>query len=597
MPDAFKASLALAFFVGRQNGYGEITHHLSAYLPSLDRPTAVIKYKLCAILFGCALFAPLQANDILPIPGPVRDGDKLLLKCGRTYVGELQLSGRRDVTVRTVGDCGKASLTPALPIGGWQRDEHQPNVWFAEPGFQPAQIELDRRFLPQAHHPNAPKTWLRGKSRFRGELLAPLPHPDVAGATLVWRAADWLIQSRTIARYDGRVLTLAPGDDEGFGLLPETEFYVEGKRWMIDSPGEWAYENGRLFVWPTDGQSPEGRIWVAPRSRAIDASGSSGVKIEGIRIFGATLGIDGTDSRGLQIRDSEIDNSGEEAVLAGSGSQIERLHVRGSVQNGIRANDNVRDVRIVDSRFDNIGMLGTPRRSKGAIVFEQARSVQVQRNRITDASYIGIRVFRDAVVTDNVIERACLRLADCGGIYTFARDRQPLNVAIERNHVSGLQGRSSYAIYLDDFANGVSVLANQLVDNPGGLQLHNGFDNEIAGNAFVNSRHEHILFNETAKFATVANNHVRENRFVSAGDVPVYRLWSHHGSAYVARFALFSDNEYKARPKQFAEVEGFGMLNYQDWRDQIGAEMPLRSRKPTSAGGPAPQLTRQRQKE
>lgn len=552
--------------------------------------------KLRAFLLVLLFHAPLHAHDVLPVPDAIADGSRVLLQCGRTYVGELRLAGRRDVIVRTAGDCGKASLTPAQPVAGWRRDPAQSRVWMAELGFRPTQLELDRRFLPLAHHPNPPKTWLRGQSRFRGELRTAMPNPDLAGATVVWRAADWLIQTRQVARYDGRLLVLAPGDDEGFGLLPETDFYVEGKRWMIDSPGEWAYEDGLLYVWTPDGESPEGRIWAAPRARAIDASGSSGVRIEGVRIFGATLGIDGTDSRNLRVTDTEIDNSGEEAMLAGSGTRIERLRVRGSVQNGVRANDDVRDVRITDSRFEDIGMLGMPRRSKGAIVFEHARGVQVQRNRITNAGYLGIRVFRDALVTDNVIERACLRLADCGGIYTFARDRQPLNVAIERNHVSGLHGRSSYAIYLDDFANGVAVIANQLVDNPGGLQLHNGFDNDIAGNAFVNSRHEHILFNETAKFASVANNRVRENRFVSAGDVPVYRLWSHHGSANVSRFALFVDNVYKARPKQFAEVEGYGMLGFDDWRTRVGAE-PDGPPAAESAGGAAPKLPRQRKKE
>lgn len=562
---------------------------------AMSRPPAASLARLFLLL--CLLpLARAHALPPLPMPGPIGDGEQVLLDCGRTYIGELRLAGRRDVTVRTRGDCGKASLTPAQPVGGWQRDARQSTVWVAELAFRPSQLELDGRFLPLAHHPNAPQTWLRGKSRYRGELRAALPHPDLAGATLVWRAADWLIQTRPIARYDGRLLVLAPGDDEGFGLLPDTEFYVEGKRWMIDSPGEWAYEDGKLYVRTPDGQSPDGRIWAAPRARAIDASGSSGVRIVGIRIFGATLAIDGTDSRDLRIVESEIDNSGEEAILAGSGSRIERVHVRGSVQNGVRANDDVRDVRITDSRFDDIGMLGMPRRSKGAIVFEHARRVQVQRNRIANASYIGIRVFRDALVTDNVIEGACLRLSDCGGIYTFARDREPLNVAIERNHVSGLQGRSSYAVYLDDFANGVSVIANQLVDNPGGLQLHNGFDNEILGNAFVNSRHEHILFNETAKFASIANNRVRENRFVSAGDVPVYRLWSHHGSANVARFALFEDNTYKARPRQFAEVEGYGMLGYDDWRDRIGAEVPAAGER-GSARRAAPELPRKRQKE
>lgn len=546
---------------------------------------------LLPLLLAAAVHA--VAHERLPDPDTIQDGDTVELDCGRIYSGELKLAGRRGVTVRTVGDCGKAALTPARPVTGWKRDPRHKKLWVAAIDFVPVQLQVGRQFVAIAHHPNQPQTWLAGQSRAPGELRVQLPSQDLAGATLVWQPADWLIQSRAIARVDGDTLVLAPGDDQGFGLQPDTRFYVEGKRWMLDSPGEWAVEDGRLYVWTEDGESPEGRAWASPRARAIDASGSRDVRIEGIRIFGATLGIDGTDSSGLAVTDTEIENSGEEAMLAGSGTRVRRMTVRGSVQNGIRANDDVRDVAISDSRFDDVGMLGMPRRSKGAIVFELARNVIIQRNRISDASYIGIRVFRDAVVTDNVIARACQRLADCGGIYTFARDRQPLNVAIERNHVSELSGRSSYAIYLDDFANGVAVLANQLVDNPGGLQLHNGFDNDIAGNAFINSRHEHILFNETAKFACVTGNRVRENRFVAVGDVPVYRLWSHHGSANVSRFAEFSANSYKSLPKQFAEVEGYGMLGFDDWRDRVAGEQGAR----VSSGRPSSKLPRERKKE
>jgi parallel beta-helix repeat protein len=541
--------------------------------------------------------ATLADSSDIPMPLAPHDGETLYLKCGRTYVGELSLASRRDVSIRTIGRCGKAVLTTARPVNGWRRAAGLSGVWVADLATRPTQIALDDRFVPQAHHPNRPQTWLRAERRGPRELSVRLPESDLDSATLVWRAADWLIQTRPIVRYDGRILELAPGDDEGFGLLPTTEFYVEGKRWMIDSPGEWAWEAGQLFLRTPDGKSPEGRIRASSRARAIDASGSRGVHIGGVRIIGATLAIDGTDSRDLRITDTEIDDSGEEAILAGTGTRIERIHVRGSVQNGIRANDDVRDVHITDSHFEGIGMLGMPRRSKGAIVFEHARDVVIQRNHIADTGYIAIRVFRDAVVADNVIERACLRLADCGGVYTFARDRQPLNVVIQRNRISKLHGRSSYAIYLDDFANGVSVIANQLIDNPGGIQLHNGFDNTIAGNTFVNSRHEHMLFNETATFASVTGNRVHENRFMSAGDVPVYRLWSHHGSAHVGRFASFTNNEYTARPAKFAEVEGYGMLDFDGWRQRVGTESDARVRRAgsSSAGGTPPQLTRQRQ--
>jgi nitrous oxidase accessory protein NosD len=506
-----------------------------------------------------------QDDQPLSLPDAPHDGATINLDCGRIYAGPLYLAGLRDVTVRTAGDCGPAVLTTAVPVSGWQRDPARPSIWMARLGFGPAQLQLGTRFLARAHHPNAPGQWLHGTSHLPEQLQMTLPSSDLAGATLVWRAADWLIETRTIERYEGHTAYLARGPDDGFGLPADTPFYVEGKRWMLDIPGEWAYEAGWLYLWPPDGRSPQGRVWASPRERAIDARDSHGVRIDGVAIFGATLGIDGSGSRGLQIIDTVIENSGEAAVLAGAEMRVVRATVRGSVQDGLRAADDVRDVQVLDSRFDDIGMLGMPRRSRGAIVFEQAQRVIVRRNRIRDAGYIGIRVFRDALVSENEIVRACQRLDDCGGIYTFARDRKPLHVTIERNRISRLGGSSAFAIYLDDFANGVQVTANQSVDNPGGMQLHDAFSNEIAGNAFINSQRQHILFNETAETVSIADNRVVGNRFVSAGDVPVYRLWSRHGGQHVGRFAQFRNNHYRDAPLRFADIEGQGAVGLAQW--------------------------------
>jgi len=529
----------------------------------------------------------------LAVPTVVSDGETVFLECGRTYVGELDLSNRRGVTVTTRGDCGQAAITPARPVSGWKRNPLDPRLWSARLDAAPAQFEIAGQFLPLAHHPNDPGRWLKGQKRSALQLKANLPASAMAGATLVWRAADWLIQTRMITRYDDQILQLALGDDEGFGLLPETEFYVEGKPWMLDSPGEWLHADGWLHVWPPDGKSPEGRAWVTQRARAINASGSQDVSIHRLKIFAATLGIDGSDSRNLAISDVDIINSGEEAILiGGSGARLRGIRISGTVQNGIRANDDTRDVIIVDSQIDGAGMLGMPRRSKGAIVFEAARAHVVQRNRITNTAYIGIRVFRQAIVTDNLIDRACLRLGDCGGIYTFARDRQSLDTLIERNKIMHLQGRMSHAIYLDDFANGVTVRGNQLLHNPSGMQLHNGFENLITQNIFSENLHEHMLFNETAPFASIRRNRIAGNQFISTKETPTFRLWSHHGDKNVRHFAEFENNSYVGSPSRFAEVEGHGLLNYKRWQAMVGEEPHARF----SVPGPSPELAGERQK-
>ena len=516
--------------------------------------------------------ATATAQVTLPVPTHIRSGETLALACGRIYSGELDLANLQDVTISTDGDCGAATITPARLVTGWQPDR-QPGVWRAPLDMVPTQIELGGQFIALAHHPNTPQTWAKGQSRLPGQLQAPMPQSDLAGATLVWRAADWLIQTRPVTRYENGTLFLASGKDDEFGLLPETEFYVEGKRWMLDSPGEWSYADGWLFVWPPDGKSPEGRTWAAPRARGINASGSRGVRITQVQIRNATLGIDGSDAKNLLVRDTAIINSGEDAFLAGGrGLRIKQLRITGSVENGIRANDDARDVEIIDSQIDGAGMLGMPRRSKGAIVFEQSVGHTILRNRITHSAYIAIRVFRDALVADNHIEYACLRLTDCGGIYTFARDRQPLRTLIERNRISHLAGRMAHAIYLDDEANGVTVLDNTMTDNPGGMQLHNAFNNVIRHNIFSDNRFEQILFNETGKFAAITRNVIAQNRFSSTIKAPTYRLWSVHGARYVHQFAQFDDNDYVALQKDFAEVAGSGLMNYSRWMQSI--QMP-----------------------
>lgn len=514
-----------------------------------------------------------RAQSVLAVPSGVHDNQTVWLQCGQIYSGELKLIEARDVTIQTAGSCGKATLTPAVPVEGWQRDPYQPQIWNAPLASEPLQVRLDDEFITLAHYPNTIATWLKGQRKSPRHLRAHLPNEDLGGATIVWRAADWLIQSRLITRYASGVLTLAEGDDDGFGLLPETSFYLEGKRWMLDSPGEWAWHNGVLSIWPRDGKTPQGRLWASTGARAIDARGSQRVTIIGVRVVGAKIGIDGSGSRDLAVRDTDIINSAEDALLIGSDARVSGIVVNGSQQHGVRADEDAHTISISDSRFTGVGMLGMPRRSKGVLVFESARDLVIERNQIIDAAYIGIRVFRDAHVTNNIIKRACLRLADCGGIYTFARDRKKLNTVIDGNRIIDLAGRSTYGIYLDDFANGVLVQNNHIENSGGGIELHNGFDNHIVANRFIGNRHEHILFNETAPFASISSNRIYGNQFSGSPQVPVYRLWSRHGSTTVRRFAEFSGNQYHNPPQPFAEVEGLGMLDFATWRVQIVDEL------------------------
>jgi parallel beta-helix repeat protein len=510
------------------------------------------------------------AGESLPLP-EVQSGSTLSLQCGRVYSGTLNLVGKQNVTVKTEGTCGKAAISPGKAISGWKRTEHGPNPIYSAPvDFEPVQLALGGKALELAHFPNRPQVWAKGKSDNPFQIRHAMPDRDLVGALLVYRANEWLIEKRRVADYVEGHMTLAPKTGDNFDPPAKVDFYVEGKLWMLDAPGEWAFRDGRLYVWPPDGRSPEGRAWASPKAAGIDASNSRDITIDGVKVFLATNGIDGSDSFNLHILNTEVRNSLEDGIFAGgTGLVIDKTTVTDSGQNGIYGYYGITRSAITNSSISGSGMLGMPKRSKGGIVFEEASGQRIANNTITNSSYIGIRVHRNAIVSDNLIDGACLILTDCGGIYTFARDKLPLNVRIEGNTIKNLAQRQAYAIYLDDHANGVIVTRNTISNNPGGMEIHNGFNNIITQNVFSASTYEHILFNETGEIPSIRHNQISHNLFISTKGEPVYRLWSVFEGKMVERFGYYNDNTYSSRHADFAEVAGTGMLDYSKWKSRM----------------------------
>lgn len=511
---------------------------------------------------------PASGPQLHPLPQSVASNSTVTLDCGRHYYGTLDLDRRANVTVRTKGDCGKASISPAQPVRGWSRQRGK--IWIAPIRFQPVQVSWNHKPLALAHYPNEP--WARATTNHPGRLQAPMPNEDLAGATVVYRPAEWMIETRAIRAFDNGAIVLGPKLGDAIDPLPETEFYVEGKLWMLDAPGEWAYHDGWLFVWPPDGQSPEGKIWAGPDANGINANHSRNITIENVRVHTAMTGISAADSRNLHVKDVEVSNSARDGLFIGGGAVlVDGARIVNSVQNGILGYYGITDVAIINSSIEATGTMGMPKRSKGAIALEQSSGVKILNNRIVDASYIGIRVHRKALVSNNLVDGACKRLSDCGGIYTFARDRQPLETRIEGNTVRKLSGRYAYGVYLDDSANDVSVARNLLVNNPGGIEIHNGFNNLISENVIADSGFEHILFNETGSDRVLRNRIVR-NLFITGKREPTYRLWSVRGGRTNAEFAEFNDNIYVGPAADFAELQGTGLVAWKVWRARLGQD-------------------------
>ena len=472
---------------------------------------------------------PSPAATVLPTPTNVSSGTTVSLQCGQIYQGTLDLNGKSNVTVNTAGTCGKASITPGKSVSGWT--QYQGNIYSAPIDMTPVQVAVAGRPVDAAHWPNRPQMWVGAGSA--------VPNSDLDGATLVYLENQSIVQTRTIS--GGNVDTSRP-------------FYVEGKLWMLDSPGEWAVSNGRLYLWAPDGQSPEGRTWAASNSNGINADYSSGITIDGVKIFSAAVSISANTSTNLRLLNSDIINSARDGIWA-SGSKgltIDSTNVVNSVRNGISGGYAIEGAVITGSNVGNTGTVGRSKPSDAGIMFGGGSNNRIDNVEVTNSSYHGINVLsnRNTVVTNSVVDAACVGLTDCGGIYTGGPDQQPLGLRIEGNTVKNVQGREGVGIYLDGSANGVAVTQNTISDSKDGMLLHDAFDNVITGNIFRSNTTTHIIFSQDK--GEMRNNRVTNNTFSSTNGEQTFNL---QGGSNLRTFAAFDNNTYTStNANQFGRI-------------------------------------------
>ena len=438
-------------------------------------------------------------GTVLPIPTNIANGATVNLTCGVTYQGTLELNGKTNVTVKTAGTCGKAAITPGHAVTGFVKGTG--NIYSAPISYTPVQVSVGGAFVSAAHWPNTP--WATSTSG--------MPSTDLTGATLVYLDNQSVIKTQALT--SNSVSTAKP-------------FYVEGKLWMLDAPGEWAVQNGRLYIWSADGQSPEGKVWAAANANGVNANNSSGITIDGVSIFLANDGISADTSTNLKVLNTDINNSGRDGIWASGskGLQVNLSTVSNSRRNGIDGWYSVNGAVVTNSTVSNTGMVGMPSGTDAGIMFGDGGTNRIDNVRVTNSGYHGISVLhnRNTNLTNSVVDVACVRLTDCAGIYTGARDQLPLTLLIEGNTVTNVKGTEGIGIYLDDFANGVTVNKNTVTNNTRGVVLHNAFNNVISNNTIGSSAVTNMGFGQDS--GNIRNNKVTYNKFNSANGELTYNM-------------------------------------------------------------------------
>ncbi|TFW33774.1 hypothetical protein E4O92_05445 [Massilia horti] len=467
-----------------------------------------------------------------------------------TYQGTLQLNGKQNVTVKTVGTCGKASISPGSAITGWTK--YSGNIYSAPISFTPIQVSVAGTPVAAAHWPNKP--WATSTSG--------MPSTDLNGATRVYLDNQSVIKTNTLT--SNSVDTSKP-------------FYVEGKLWMLDTAGEWAVSGGRLYVWAPDGQSPEGRVWAAANANGINADNSSGITIDSVKIFSAFNGISANTSSNLKVLNTEISNSAQDGIWASgsNGLTVSNSSVTNTRRNGIDGWYSVNGANISNTTVSNTGTVGMPSTSDAGIMFGDGANNTINNVSVTNSGYHGISVLhnRNTSVTNSTIDTACVYLNDCAGIYTGSPDKAVLTLKIDGNTVTNIKASEGIGIYLDDSANGVTVNNNKVSNTTIAINLHNAFNNVITNNTVTSSGTVHMGFGQDIS-GQIRNNQVTGNTFKSTNGEQTYNMQT---GSNLKTFATWNNNTYTStNTNVFARIwDGSSAgqtLSWSSWKSWSGQD-------------------------
>jgi parallel beta-helix repeat protein len=349
------------------------------------------------------------------------------------------------------------------------------------------------------------------------------------GQVFVFPRFNWWNNVVRIASIDRekRVITLA--GNASYPIRPGDRYYVENLFEELDAPGEWYLDKKTwtLYFWPPVGTDLRGLTAYAPTIRTIVEMGPGtayvtlrGLAIEGCE--GTAVSLNGADE--CLVAGGTIRGVGDYGGTA--------ISVSGGHHNGVVGND------ISETGSHGISLAGgdritlTPAGNYAdnnyihhvGVFYKQGVGINMtgcgnraSHNLIHDGPRMGIQFAGNNLVIEyNHIRHMNLETADTGAVYTGGRDWIGSRGSVIRyNYFHDMLGYSrendkwvspyfAWGVYLDDNTGGVDVIGNILVRcSRAGLHLHNGRDNVVENNVFVENalvQAEYSGWTETSKY-------------------------------------------------------------------------------------------------
>ena len=320
---------------------------------------------------------------------------------------------------------------------------------------------------------------------------------------------NWWNNIVRIASLDKATRQVTLAADCSYPVRPSDRYYFQNALEELDAPGEWYLDKqtSTLYFWPPE--PLKGRPVFAPKLRTILelSGGAANITVQGM-IFECAEGtaINLSNTTNCIIAGNIIRNVGD---YNGSG-----VGVTGGYKNGVVGND------IYEIGSSGISLYGGDRKKlisaenyadnnyihHVGVFYKQGVGIgmggvgnRASHNLIHDGPRMGIMFSGNNLVLEyNEIRHMNLETEDTGAVYTGGRDWiSSRGTVIRYNYFHDILGYGqengvwksphfAWGVYLDDNTGGVDVIGNIVARcSRAGLHLHNGRDNLIQNNVFV----------------------------------------------------------------------------------------------------------------
>ncbi len=451
--------------------------------------------------------------------------DRILLARGGTYqVDDLTIGKELTVTAYGSGAAPVITASEEVTLGGTWAQNGQ--VQTGNVAKRVVACFVDGRFVRRARYPNDPDVLFtdgdNGDSTIKDADLAKRPGVAAGrwtGAHVRWRRWSWHWERRIIQAHsatdtlkltaDGRVTNVGDvGDGSGY--------YIDNDLDELDVPGEWHWENGKLYLYPPTWANPQTmRVTVVTSSET-----AAWIKLEDLKA--------GVSASGKAVfRDVHFSMFRGAALRIAGPATVERCTFSEIGETAVRYTWNAQPFTVRESVFRDIRNVGVqgwadPAGVKGSliernlflrigyekgyggngpwhaagVILGNGNGITFRLNRVVDTGYCGIILGSPGMVVErNVFVRTMSTLNDGGAVYTNC-DASVIRENIILDTIGDLStshpwyplGSGIWPEFLSEFKK-TQIIDNTVYGSNGqGIFLPNNYECTITGNVLLDNR-------------------------------------------------------------------------------------------------------------